>query len=514
MDNTYLEYQSSRISDIGRKSILTKSKIKKTNTSKLVFQLKMWNLLNKLPLSIILHKFNKNCFYCKRSYAETIIDYYISKKIECKKCRFAAKFKYPLVSFIFQLISKGLGMPSDSFKKIIRENKPLKRLILNYMEGLGRYGLTIPQIPGGPIVTLWSITDKCNLRCKHCFVHQNQIKDEISFFDACKVINQLYEAKNFSLGFSGGEALLKKDIFKIMKYASDKGMHIALASNGTLITKEVAYKIKEAGVKYVQISIDGLEEVHNQIRGKGVFKKAIRGIKNCLEVGLYVSMDVVITKLNLNQLEDLIKLAKSLKVPKFEILDFIPSGKASKHANIALSPLEIEHLGLKLCRSWEKLIESDYPFSLSYKNPHFARIVSQNIPNLQLMPFFKGLFPKNALKFFNFSKRLSKGIHDDQSPFGPFMTGCEPGFYVIHIDPSLNINPCPFNPIYLGNLKKNHIKDIWDKSSVLNTYRKLKFDKKCGKCMYKIVCGGCRAKAYLAFNTHSAPDPSCILNCR
>ncbi len=514
MNNSCSKYQISQALNLNQEYSFKNAIPLKRKTYKIKMQLKLWDLLNKLPLHSFLRKFNKICSFCRRNYAEIIIDYYVSKKLKCKKCKKSAKINSYLVSFILQIISKGLKMPKDSFRNILRQNEQLKRLILNYMEGLATYGLKIPQIPGGPIVTLWSITDKCNLNCKHCFVSQNQIKEEISYIEACKIIDQLYEAKNFLLGFSGGEALLKKDIFKIMKYASDKGMNIALASNGTLITKEVAMKIKEAGVQYIQISIDGLEEIHDIIRGKGMFKKAINGIKNCIEIGLYVSMDVVATRLNVSQINDLIKLAKSLRVQKFEILDFIPSGKATKNADLALTPLEIEQLGLRLCNTWKNLIDADYPFSLSYKNPYFARIVAENYPNIQLMPFFKGLFPKDALKFFNFSNRLVKGIHHNESPFAPFMTGCEPGFYVIHIDPKGDVNPCPLNPIYLGNLKKQHIKEIWHNSSVLNTYRRLKFNKNCGKCIYKIICGGCRAKAYLKTNTHSSADPSCILNCK
>jgi len=471
----------------------------------------LWNIVNKLPTKIFLRRFLIRCPSCKRTLSQTAIDYYINSEFQCKKCKIKTVFYAKLISIVFDLIEHALKIPKKQFKHIIRDNKSLKRLALSYIEGAGNFGLRIPQIPGGPIITIWSITHKCNLSCNHCYVPQNNEIEELSYKEVTSIINQLSESNNLVLGFSGGEPLLHKDIFKIIKYGSKKGMTIALASNATLIDEIKANELANAGVNYVQVSIDGLQDVHDGIRGKGAFNKAINGIKNCLKVGLYVSMDVVITKLNVGQIHDLIELAKSLKVQEFEILDFVPSENACLQAHLALTPKEIEIFGANLCDIWKELIEKNYPLTLSYKNPIFTRILAQRFSNVFKMPFFKGVFPKDAIKFFNFSNRLHKGIFGEQTPFSPFVTGCESGIYVIHIKPNGDVTPCPLNPLILGNLKRNHIRVIWLKSSILNSYRKLKFKGQCGKCIYRIICGGCRAKVFLTCHSYIQSDPSCLL---
>ncbi|MFX0042678.1 MAG: radical SAM protein [Candidatus Hodarchaeota archaeon] len=477
-------------------------------------ELLLWNLINKLPLRKIFRQFLKVCPFCGRKYSEIFIDYYINNKISCTRCKFNALLNSSLAKLTLNIVAKTLEMPKNAFRKILKNSPSLKRLVLTYIEGIGIYGLRVPQVPAGPIITLWSITHRCNLNCTHCYIHQKGGMKELSFNEVCNVIDQLYEARNYVLGFSGGEALLRADIYEIINYASKKKMHLALATNGTLITPEVAKKLKDAGLGYVQVSIDGLEEIHNQIRGSGVFRKAIQGIKNCIEIGLYVSMDVVITKLNVNQIHDLINLAKELGVSKFEILDFVPSEKAACVEDIALTPLEMEKFGVIVCDIWQQLMEENYPMTLSYKNPIFNKILAQRYPNIGFMPFFKGTFPKDAIKFFNFSERLVKGVFGEQTPFSPFITGCESGIYVIHIKPDGDVTPCPLNPAYLGNIKKHHIQKIWQQSPILNKYRNLKFKGHCGKCVYKTVCGGCRAKVFLKTGTYDHYDHTCVLNCK
>ncbi|MFX0134533.1 MAG: radical SAM protein, partial [Candidatus Hodarchaeota archaeon] len=273
----------------------------------------------------------------------------------------------------------------------------------------------------------------------------------------------------------------------------NKNINVALASNGTLITAQMAKKLKDIGVGYVQVSIDGLKDVHEQIRGNGTFEKAISAIKNCLNEGLYTCIGTTITNQNVHQIYELVDLAKSLKVQKFEVVDFVPSGKASSKAHITLSPLQIEKFSVIICDIWQKLIEEDYPLTLSYKNPIFARILAQRFPEVIIAPFFKSIFSKEAISFFNFSERLSNGV------------------FTMHIKSNGDVTPCPLNPTFLGNVKKHHIQKIWLGSPVLNQYRSLKYEGQCGKCNYKSICGGCRAKAFISSGSNISSDPTCLL---
>ncbi len=493
---------------------LYKREIKVVNNTFAKLQLVLWNLINKLPYRKLFKGFLKRCSYCKRTYSEIVLDYYITRKLKCKKCGLKVKLYNSLVSIVMNLVESTLKMEKNSFRTIFKESPSLRKLVLSYMEGIGLFGLNVPQPPGGPIITIFSLTHMCNLRCKHCYIDPASQVSEMSYSEVCSVIDQLYEAKNFVLGFSGGEALLRKDIFDIIRYASSRHMNTALASNGTLITSEIAIKLKKSGLGMIQISIDGLEDVHDHIRGLGMFRKATRGIRNCINAGLYVSLDVVVTKLNVHQFLDVVELAKSLGIQKFEVLDFVPCDHADNLKKAVLNPLEMEYFATLVCDVWKKLIDDNYPMSLSYKNPIFSRIVAQRFRNVQVIPMFKGIFPREALKFFNFSNRLSKGVFNEQTPFGPFITGCEPGIYINHIKPNGEVTPCPLNPAVIGNVRKNHIRDIWRYSPVLNTYRKLQFGKSCGNCFYKTICGGCRAKVFIHKGNYTASDPGCILNCK
>ncbi|MFW9894696.1 MAG: radical SAM protein, partial [Candidatus Thorarchaeota archaeon] len=434
------------------------------------------------------------------------------KTISCKKCKHKTIVSTYVITFVLNAISRSLNIPKKRFPEILRENAPLRRLALSYIEGIGMFGMKIPTIPIGPPVVFWSVTHRCNLNCTHCYVDQDT--NEMPFEEACKIIDQLSEAKNFILIFFGGEALLRDDIFDLMKYATEKDINVALASNGTLIDTDVAKNLKEIGVGYVQVSIDGLKEVHEQIRGKGTFDKAISAIKHCINEGLYTCIGTTMTQLNVHQIYELIDLAKELKVQKFEIVDFVPSGKASLQAHISLTPLQIEKFSVIVCDIWQNLIEEGYPLTISYKNPIFGRILSQRFPKVIIAPFFKSIFSKEALLYFNFSERLQSGVFSKQSPFSPFITGCECGVFTMHIKSTGDVTPCPLNPVSLGNVKQHHIQNIWLKSPILNQYRGLKYEGQCGKCYYKSICGGCRAKAFISTGISISSDPTCMLEIR
>lgn len=484
----------------------------KTKAKTIKLDLIIWNIINKFNFTKFFHLFNKKCPSCGKIFSEIFIDYYISKKIYCKKCKYKTLFSTLLISFVLNAVSRSLNIPKKRFPEILRENKPLKRLALSYIEGIGKFGMKTPTVPIGPPVVFWSVTHRCNLNCTHCYVDQDV--EEMPYNEACNIIDQLSEAKNFILIFFGGEALLRNDIFDLMRYATEKNINVALASNGTLINAEKAKKLKEIGVGYVQVSIDGLKDIHEQIRGKGTYEKAISAIKHCLNEGLYTCMGTTITKLNVHQFYELVDLAKSLKVQKFEIVDFVPSGKASLQAHITLDPLQIERFSVIVCDTWQKLIEEGYPLTLSYKNPIFGRILAQRFPKVMIAPFFKSVFSQEALSYFNFSERLQSGVFSKQSPFSPFITGCECGVFTVHIKSNGEVTPCPLNQASLGNVKNQHIQKIWLESPILNQYRGLEFEGQCGKCNYKSICGGCRAKAFNSTGSSVTSDPTCMLEIR
>ena len=177
----------------------------KVKTKGLKLDLLIWNIINKFHITKFFHLFNKHCLTCGRDFSEIFIDYYINKKIECRKCKYKTIFSTALISFVLNTVSRSLNIPKKRFPEILKENKPLKRLALSYIEGIGMYGFKMPTVPIGPPVVFWSVTHRCNLNCTHCYVDQDL--KEIPFDEACEIINQLSEAKNFILIFFGGEAI-------------------------------------------------------------------------------------------------------------------------------------------------------------------------------------------------------------------------------------------------------------------------------------------------------------------
>ena len=159
-------------------------------------------------------------------------------------------------------------------------------------------------------------------------------------------MDQLAEAHVTALAFSGGEPITRKDFFQVARYASDKGLYISLASNGTLLTKENAVKLKEAGVNYVDISIDGATaKTHDDFRGvPGAYDKAVAGLKNCVEADICACIATTVGKNNMAELPAIIDLAEQLHVERFTYFNFIPAGRGKDHADQDLSPQEREEV--------------------------------------------------------------------------------------------------------------------------------------------------------------------------
>ncbi len=192
------------------------------------------------------------------------------------------------------------------------------------------------------------LTRACNLKCKHCLNNSGKvIENQFKTNELLKLVSDLSNAGIQEIRFTGGEPLMCKDIFELIKLATQNGVYTSIGTNGTLITKEVANKLKEAGLKKAVVSIDGTEKMHDYIRGEGNYKKTIEGIKNLEENGIKVRVNSVIMSTNI---EDVIKLAKEMhknKIPLF-IRRFIESGRGVNLKNNTLTKSDYDYLREKL----------------------------------------------------------------------------------------------------------------------------------------------------------------------
>jgi len=347
-------------------------------------------------------------------------------------------------------------------------------------------------------VIFWNITNKCNLACAHCYISARPElngRDELSLEEAKAFIADLAEMKVPLLLFTGGEPLVRKDFWELAEYATEKGLKTALSTNGTLITKEVASKIKARGVEYVGVSLDGAkEETHDAIRNQpGCFKRAVQALRNCAEIGLKAGIRITITRANYQEIEDLLDLSLELKVPRFCVYWLVPSGRGREIYNLQLEPKDVTRIFDQLYRRAREL------------NPAKMEILTVDAPQ-------DGVYLLNKLKEDN-SQEYENALKLLQ------YTGdsCSAGDRVANVDPAGNVYPCQFAQLEefkIGNIRERKFSELWNDSEnpVLAAFReKTKFLKgKCGTCVYKDLCGGgCRIRAYAQYDDIWAEDPLC-----
>jgi radical SAM protein with 4Fe4S-binding SPASM domain len=371
-----------------------------------------------------------------------------------------------------------------------------RKAINNVAKSVPELGLSTPQRFVSPILIVWNFTNVCNLNCVHCYQDAHRaLPDELTLEERLKVIDELYRNNVASLAFSGGEPLMHKDFWPVAEYAHQKGLYISVATNGTLITKEVAARLKETGVNYVEISIDSVHpEKHDAFRGgHGLWEKSIQGIKNCVEVdGLDVGMAATVTRRNFNELDDLINLATNLKANSFYAFNYIPAGRGKAIEEEDLTPRMCEKMLHKLHSA---LISSERIDTFSTCT-QYGRYCIEHAPDEKLVVNHYGFFKGQQAKM-----------------LCDYIGGCGAGRLYCAIQPNGKVTPCVFIPKVVGDLRRESLEAIWRNSKVMQQLRDRTLLKgHCVKCEHRAMCGGCRARAYGYFEDYLAPDPGCIYN--
>ncbi len=341
-------------------------------------------------------------------------------------------------------------------------------------------------------VVVWNITKACNLRCVHCYASADVSTTGELTTEECKaVVEDLAEMNVPLILFSGGEPFLRKDLFEIAKYAKEGGLKFALSTNGTLITTEVAEKIKETGFEYVGVSLDGMPETNDKFRGvKGAFEKAFEGLLNAKEAGLQTGIRFTVTKFNLKDVPAIIDLLAENEIPRFCLYHLVPSGRADFSYDISLKERRelVDWLFDKAIELHDEGCETEI---LTVDNPCDGVYVC-----LKLRELDEDL----AVKAFEFLK---------------FRGGDKSGAQLANIDMHGDVHPNQFWWDHTcGNVKKEKFSEIWlnPKDELLIKLRnKLNYLRgKCGRCAYKDVCGGFRLRALRAGDLWG-DDPDCYL---
>lgn len=324
-------------------------------------------------------------------------------------------------------------------------------------------------------VIVWNITNRCNLSCLHCYAKANTRRVELSTEDCKKIINELSGFGVPIILFSGGEPLLREDIFELANYAKERGIKTVLSTNGTLIDENFVEKLKV--FDYVGISLDGIK-VHDKFRGiNGAFDRAIKAIEITREVTL-TGIRFTLTKYNFLELPELIKMAKNLGVQRFCLYHLVPSGKASFSDDVDNSTRKrVINFLMKVAMKEENLE------ILTVDNPADGVYVYLKMQNDSILEFLK------------------------------FRGGDSSGVRLACIDELGNLHPNQFWLDYTaGNVLIHGFESLWLKDPLFNKLREKEkyLVDKCGFCKFKSICGGFRVRALRNGNLWGW-DPSCYI---
>jgi radical SAM protein with 4Fe4S-binding SPASM domain len=345
----------------------------------------------------------------------------------------------------------------------------------------------------------WETTIRCNLACAHCRrLESNEASPaDLSTSQAEALIEQLAEVGRRQpqmpvLVFSGGEPLCRGDLFHLVGRARQHGIILALATNGTLIDGDKARQIRDSGIARVSVSLDGATaDVHDRMRQiPGAFDRAIEGIRQLREHGVPFQINVTLTKQTAPQLSDVYELARSLGAVAVHIFMLVPVGCGQVLAETdMLSPQQYEQVMREI-----HTLESRGQMQIKVTcGPHYERIKRQmQSAECGVQSGHAAGNPKSA-------------IHNPHSS-----KGCLAGLGVLFVSHRGDVYPCGYLPVNCGNILETTLTQIWDNNGDLARMRDAgALEGKCGVCGYRLVCGGCRARAFGMTGNYMGEEPFC-----
>jgi len=256
------------------------------------------DFLDRRPMRALLGLLSRRCKKDGGSFLENALE--VISGVREHACFICSHVATPLVRWALSVSAKRLELTDEQLLSTLREAH-WRRGIASVLKGIARFGVRRPFTPGAPILVVWNFTWACNLRCKHCYASAGPRPrpSELTTEEALRTVRKLADAGVTIIAFSGGEPLMRKDIFEVLGVARDYGIYTALATNGTLITREVARRLRELDICYVEISVDGANpETHDAFRGvPGDFAAALRGVRNCVAEGLWTQVAMTLTRL-------------------------------------------------------------------------------------------------------------------------------------------------------------------------------------------------------------------------
>lgn len=427
----------------------------------------------------------------------TSLIYFILGQLANEKvsgCPVTARFLSGMIRGLIKIGVKALKGDLNEVKNSLKD-PALRRGIALVMRGLGLYGVTVPQKMPAPFLIVWNFTNMCNLKCLHCYQRADKpTPDELTLEEKLNVVDQLDRAGVAAIALSGGEPTIHPHFYTILNEMTKRGIYAAVATNGWVFADmEKLEKAVKLGLRYAEISLDSADpKKHDHFRGvPGAWERAVKALENTVKLGISHAMAITLTKLNYNEIENILDLAESIGVQRVVFFNFVPVGRGKENMWLDLAPDERE----EALRTLYKEMRKRGKMQIVSTAPQYARVVLQMSGGEEVAP----------THFYVGNDKIVKSVAE-------YVGGCGAGRIYAAIEPNGDLTPCVFLPIKVGNLREKDFSYIWENSQLLKDLRdREKLKGPCGKCPYKYVCGGCRARAYAYFNDPLAPDPGCII---
>lgn len=339
-----------------------------------------------------------------------------------------------------------------------------------------------------PIIVFLQVTDKCNLKCKHCFTGNSRIveRQELSLKEIQSLFKRFSQSGVFEVVIGGGEPFVRKDIIDILRFANSMALTPSITTNGTILSDQLLSELQRIHLGYLKISLDGAEKEHDYIRGEGTFKKSVDTLQKLIDSEIPTGVRMVVNAHNYKSILPLYRTLLDVKCPSLSFSMIRPSGNAlcnkELYDNLSSSIFEeVTETILKL------KAENQMKISLSEDAPYVEGLNDNAAVLPELLPHF----------------------------------GCSIKGTVCEIDAGGDMTPCGFlknligRQLIGGNIRKNDYIDIWNNSDVFSRFRRLKMPKLCQDCVHVHEChGGCRTRAYYSTGQYNEADPLCYYSMR
>ncbi len=323
-----------------------------------------------------------------------------------------------------------------------------------------------------PSLISWNLTKKCNLRCPHCYMEAGRKAErELTTEECLGLLDEMQTLGTEMLILTGGEPLLRKDVFAIAERASSLGIWVVMGTNGVLVTDRVAAKMVECGVKGVGISIDSIDPArHNSFRGgPNAWQYSVRALDICRKHGLEVLVQTTVMEENYDEIPELLAFARQKEAWSFNLYFLVQTGRGKQMTDLSAGRTEA-----MLARLVE--MQDDY-------RPMLVR--SKCAPQFKQIAYARGLG-------------------------GMESGGCMAATQYCRITPEGDVTPCPYMTVVAGNVLAQSFSNIWRSAPVFKELRDLRQLKgRCGRCEFSEICGGCRCRAYAATGDYLQEDPAC-----